>query len=111
MSSNSHEQRGRHPTFKQYVIVAVLLFAITIVEFLIVVPDNLKGARVTIAPLAILSAIKFGIVIMFYMHLKFDFKLLTWVFLGGLTPVLFVGVAAHAPNSLSQETEGGRVRQ
>ena len=32
MSSNPHEEHGRHPTFKQYVIVAIVLFAITLVE-------------------------------------------------------------------------------
>ena len=38
--SSSHEegQHGHHPTFKQYVLVAVILFAITIVEFLLICP-------------------------------------------------------------------------
>ncbi|MFQ6027203.1 MAG: cytochrome C oxidase subunit IV family protein [Dehalococcoidia bacterium] len=91
--SSSHEAHDpHHPTFKQYVIVAVFLFVITAIEFLIIVPDNNKGAGWTIAPLAILSIIKFGTVIGFYMHLKFDNKLFTWIFLGGLalgTAVVF----------------------
>ena len=84
MSSSQATHESHHPTFKQYVIVALILFAITAVEFLIIVPDQFKGAGWTIGPLAGLSIIKFGIVIFFYMHLKFDNKLLTWIFLGGL---------------------------
>jgi cytochrome c oxidase subunit IV len=78
------EQHGRHPTFKQYVMVATILFVITIIEFAIIVPQDLQGSAVAVAPLIILSAIKFSIVVMFYMHLKFDSKLFTWIFIGGL---------------------------
>ena len=82
--SSPEAHTPRHPTFKQYVAIAIFLFAITIVEFLIIVPEGFRGQGWTIAPLAILSAIKFAAVIFFYMHLKFDNRLLTWVFLGGL---------------------------
>ncbi len=75
---------SRHPSFKQYVAIAIFLFAITIVEFLIILPEGFRGQGWTIAPLSILSAIKFAAVIFFYMHLKFDNRLLTWIFLGGL---------------------------
>jgi cytochrome c oxidase subunit 4 len=78
------EHQSRHPTFKQYVLVASILFIITIFEFLIIVPDQFKGSGTVVAPLLILSALKFAIVIMFYMHLKFDAKLYTWIFGGGL---------------------------
>ena len=85
----SHEPQAQHhdshhPTFKQYVLIAIILFAITIVEFLIVVPQSFKGSSAVVAPLIILSAIKFGIVIMFYMHLKFDSRMFSLMFLGGL---------------------------
>ena len=30
------EHTGNHPTFKQYVLIAIVLFAITIVEFLLI---------------------------------------------------------------------------
>src|SRR5918992_2967922 len=79
------EQHGRHPTFKQYVMVATILFVITIIEFGIIVPQGLQGSAVAVAPLIILSAIKFSIVVMFYMHLRFDSKLYTWIFVGGLS--------------------------
>lgn len=83
--------QSRHPTLKQYVAIAIFLFVVTLVEFVIILPQDgflgiprFAGAGWTIAPLAILSAIKFAAVIFFYMHLKFDNPLLTWIFLGGL---------------------------
>jgi len=86
-SSHQEGQQGHHPTFKQYVLVATILFVVTIVEFLLIWPragisDSLGLSKLPL--LAILSAFKFAIVIMFYMHLKFDNRLLTWVFLAGL---------------------------
>lgn len=93
--SSSH-QEGHHPTFKQYVWVAIILFAITIVEFVLIWPragivESLGYSKLPL--LAILSAIKFAIVIAFYMHLKFDNKLFTWVFLAGLFLAFGVSVA------------------
>ena len=84
MSSDPGVHESRHPTLKQYVGIAIFLFVVTIVEFLIILPEDFRGQGWTIAPLAILSAIKFAAVIFFYMHLKFDNRLLTWIFLGGL---------------------------
>lgn len=84
MSSDPAAHQSRHPTLKQYVAIAIFLFVITIIEFVIILPEDFRGAGWTIAPLAILSAIKFAAVIFFYMHLKFDNRLLTWIFLGGL---------------------------
>lgn len=84
MSSDPAAHQSRHPTLKQYVAIAIFLFVVTLVEFVIILPEDFRGAGWTIAPLAILSAIKFAAVIFFYMHLKFDNRLLTWVFLGGL---------------------------
>ena len=83
MSDQPQAGHSRHPTFKQYVLVAIILFTITIVEFLIIWPVNHIEAFST-PILIILSIVKFAIVISFYMHLKFDNKLLTWIFLGGL---------------------------
>ena len=84
MSSDPGVHESRHPTLKQYVWIAIFLFVVTLVEFVIILPEDFRGQGWTIAPLAILSAVKFAAVIFFYMHLKFDNRLLTWVFLGGL---------------------------
>jgi azurin len=95
--SNSHQtEQGHHPSFKQYALVAAILFAITIVEFFAIYPDpDLIGAA-KIPVLFILSAIKFAIVIMFYMHLKFDNRMFTMLFLAGLGLAFAVGIALLA---------------
>ena len=93
MSSSQQTEQSHHPTFQQYVLVAIILFVITIIEFFAIFPDpDLIGAA-KIPVLAILSAIKFAIVIMFYMHLKFDNRLFTIFFLAGLALAFAVGIA------------------
>ena len=97
MSTHPPEHHeSRHPTFKQYAMIAIILFAITAVEYLIIVPEGLQGSGVVIAPLVALSAVKFAIVIMFYMHLKFDNRLLGSVFITGLVLAFMAGGALLA---------------
>ena len=93
---------GGHPTLGQYIFIAILLFAITIVEFVIimdfpgeaekVIGDALGEPSTTIL-LFLLSGIKFAIVILFYMHLKFDNKFFFWVFIAGMVLAVMVGLA------------------
>jgi azurin len=93
MSSSHQTEQGHHPTFMQYVLVAAILFIITIIEFFAIFPNpDLIGAA-KIPVLAILSAVKFAIVIMFYMHLKFDHRMFTMFFLAGLALAFVVGIA------------------
>lgn len=93
-SSHQEGQHGHHPTFGQYVLIATILFVITIVEFVLIwerakIVEYLGPSKIPL--LIFLSAIKFAIVIAYYMHLKFDHRLLTQVFLAGL--FLSFGVA------------------
>ena len=103
--ASAHETEhggGGHPSLKQYIFIAILLFAITIVEFVIimdfpgeaekVIGDALGEPSTTIL-LFLLSGIKFAIVILFYMHLKFDNKFFLWVFVAGLVLAVMVGLA------------------
>jgi azurin len=96
VTSHEDQQMTHHPTFKQYVLVAVILFAITIVEFVLIydrvgIDDDLGASKI---PLLIgMSAVKFGIVIMFYMHLKFESRLFTYIFLAGLGLAFAAGLA------------------
>ena len=97
--SHEEQQTTHHPTFMQYVLVAVILFVITIVEFLLIwdragIDDNLGASKIPL--LIVLSAVKFGIVIMFYMHLKFDSRLFTGIFLAGLALAFAAGLAVLA---------------
>ena len=90
------EHKSNHPSLKQYLVIAVILFAITIVEFGIIwepigVEDDLGP---TVTPILIgLSAIKFAIVIMYYMHLKFDDRFFGTVFVAGVVLAFAVGGA------------------
>ena len=88
-----HVPEGVHGGLKQYSLLAIFLAIITLVEFLIIVPENLQGSSVVIAPLVILSVIKFFCVIAFFMHLKFEHWLLWQIFVAGLALGLVVALA------------------
>ena len=81
-----------HPTPRDYVLIAVILFAITAAEVGVTYVDALDSAR---APLLLtMSAVKFFLVVGWYMHLRFDSKAYRYLFMIGLilTPVLFGAV-------------------
>ena len=84
---------GVHGGLKQYGILAIFLAIITFIEFIIIVPENLQGTGIVIAPLIILSVIKFFCVVAFFMHLKFEHELLWQIFVSGLVLGLVVALA------------------
>ena len=63
-----------HPTWKQYKWVALILTLITVVEVWIYYTP-FKDSPLFVPVLLIMSAVKFAIVVLFYMHLKYDHKL------------------------------------
>ena len=84
MQSSAHEIG--HPTAATYAKIASILAIITAIEFgIFYVPDYAPGLKSTIIPaFVLLSAVKFALVGMFYMHLKFDHRLFSGFFVGGL---------------------------
>ena len=71
-----------HPTPFTYLMVAITLSAITAVEVgVFYITDLGKGI---IPVLAVLSGVKFALVAMFYMHLKYEAKLFTTLFFAGV---------------------------
>ena len=80
-----------HPRDRLYVGVAVVLAIFTALEVATYNEDFSDAlGDFQIPTLLGLMAIKFALVIMFFMHLRFDHKLFSWVFVGGL--VLAIGV-------------------
>lgn len=81
--SDGHGAEGHgHGGWKFYTMVGVILTIITAVEVAIFYVPALEG--ILVPTLLVLSAAKFAIVVMFYMHLKFDHKLFSFMFLAGL---------------------------
>ena len=74
-----------HPTWKEYKWVALILTLITVLEVWIYYIPAYVASPAFVPSLLILSAIKFAIVVMFYMHLKYDHKLFRALFTGPLT--------------------------
>lgn len=71
-----------HPTWKTYVVVGAILTFITAIEVAIFYIPAMH--KVIVPTLLILSALKFFIVVLFYMHLKFDSKIFGRVFFAPL---------------------------
>ena len=77
-----------HPTEKQYVVVALVLAAVTAVEVAVyytAIPKHLMTGM-----FLVMSAIKFSVVVLWFMHLRFDSRVFRRLFVTGL--LLAIGV-------------------
>lgn len=92
MSADTHgNHKGGHATVGTYVLVGVILTVITAVEVAIFYIPALSALLVPL--LLTLSATKFVIVVLFYMHLRYDSPIFSRVFFGPLFLALIVAVA------------------
>jgi cytochrome c oxidase subunit IV len=73
-----------HPTWSTYKWVALVLVVITVIEVWVYYIPEFVASRLFVPSLLIMSAAKFAIVVMFYMHLKYDHKLFRALFTGPL---------------------------
>ena len=100
----THEEHGSHDDHEAhehgltdwgYIKVALLLAVLTAAEVLIYFapPGPLE-----VPLLLILMVVKFEIVVAYFMHLRFDNKIFTWLFVVGL--ILAVGVYAAMGTSM-----------
>ena len=96
-----HDDHGDHDDHEHglsdfgYIKVALLLGALTAAEVMTYFVDF---GPVEVPALLILMVVKFQIVVAYFMHLRFDNKLFTWLFVGGL--VLAVAVYAAMGTSM-----------
>jgi len=77
-----------HPGWKTYTLIAVILAILTAAEVAVFYIPALAAALVPI--LLVLSAGKFILVVMFYMHLKFDSRIFSGVFLAPFSLAMLV---------------------
>lgn len=94
------EVPGDHPGAAEYVRIGLILAVITAVEVAVYYVEALEGALLVI--LLVLSAAKFALVALWFMHLRFDNRLLSIAFSGGmlLVALLFVVVLSTLGASL-----------
>ncbi len=88
--ARGHEH-GAHASPAFYWMIGGVLTVITAVEVAIFYIPFLAPALVP--ALLVLSAAKFLLVIMFFMHLKFDSKIFSGLFLAGMVLATFMTVA------------------
>lgn len=92
--TSTHQQidelhaEAHHPTPQQYVKVAIVLSVVTALEVAIYYIEALGGL---LLPLLLLFAvIKFVLVVLWFMHLRFDSRLFRRLFVTGLAFALIV---------------------
>jgi caa(3)-type oxidase, subunit IV len=77
-----HETHGGHPSVKEYIRIALILAVLTGLE--VAATYTNIGSATLIALLLGLAAIKFILVVLYFMHLKFDDRRYARFFLMGL---------------------------
>lgn len=107
MAQSAQVEAHSGPTTKEYLRVGIVLAILTAAEVLILVVPFLKALvePVLVWLLVILSIWKFVVVILTFMHLKFDSKVYSGFFYVGvglaviITAALVVMFAARGPNT------------
>lgn len=82
------QSEEHHPRPQEYVKVAVFLAVVTAIEVGVYYLSGLR--RVLPALLLTLSAVKFGMVVLWFMHLKFDSRIFRRLFVVGIGLALTV---------------------
>jgi cytochrome c oxidase subunit 4 len=85
----AHALEHAHPDWGTYKWVAIILTVITALEVWVYYTP-LKETRLFVPALLVMSVAKFAIVVMFYMHLKYDAKLFRGLFVGPLIIAIVV---------------------
>lgn len=88
-AAHHDDHEHEHPGELTYIKVAIFLAIITVIEVAIYYIEWMHDSGALVPTLIVLSAVKFFMVVSFFMHLKFDHRLLTFWFVSGL----FLGAA------------------
>ncbi len=84
-----------HPGVREYAEIATILTVVTAVEVALFFITGVSRLTLVMM-LSVLMVLKFGIVIGWYMHLKFDHHYFTYIFIGGLLMSASVMIAIMA---------------
>jgi cytochrome c oxidase subunit 4 len=87
----SEEEHGAHPTEAKYIKVALILAVVTAIEVGLYYTKFSQAA--TNVALLVLAAIKFAMVAAYFMHLKFDDRILRRLFITGFILAASVYIA------------------
>lgn len=84
MEAGKAHRHGDEPHVgdRTYLVVAAVLAVLTAMEVMVFYVEGLRPLLVPV--LLVLMSVKFGLVAMFFMHLKFDRPVLTGIFAWGL---------------------------
>ncbi|HZA26636.1 MAG TPA: cytochrome C oxidase subunit IV family protein [Actinomycetota bacterium] len=81
-----------HPGPREYVKIAVALAIVTLLEVGVYYVDFLRPALVPL--LLVFSTIKFALVVLWFMHLRFDSRLFMRLFVAGVVLALSIFAVA-----------------
>jgi len=91
MPALDEHHEAHHPSLRTYVNIAIFLAIITAVEVAIYYIESVES--ILVPALIILSAVKFLTVVGYFMHLKFDGRLLSFIFGAALIVAIAVYIA------------------
>jgi cytochrome c oxidase subunit 4 len=91
-----HESgHGHHASVKTYINVAVALAIITAIEVATLYTPGIPNS-VLVVSLLVMSAVKFFLVVGFFMHLRYDSRIMRALFVGPLLIAILIILALMA---------------
>ena len=93
LAADEYGEHQHGATDKQYIIIALILAAITAAEVSI---SYIDVGPIFLPALLIMMVAKFVTVVSYFMHLKFDSRIFSFLFYLGLLLAVFVYIAALA---------------
>lgn len=92
-AEHGHDTEHEHPSDWKYIQVAIVLAILTGIEVVLSYTESTVGRRPTVGLLLAFAAVKFYIVVMWFMHLKFDHPWFRRLFVTGLILAGFCYIA------------------
>jgi cytochrome c oxidase subunit IV len=92
-SAQATGRRARHPSQREYVRIAIVLALVTAAEVAIYYLDWVHEHGLLIPLLFLFALVKFALVVLWFMHLRFDSRTYARFFLMGLAGALTLYIA------------------